>query len=74
MGDHEPVIDPKYCGKWLVYDNKWWRVKQLYQKQILKNRSGDCNFLQVDIVYEIKDSSYELSVMKLMLLMLIPKN
>ena len=28
LGDHELVTDPKYCGKWLVDENKWWRVKQ----------------------------------------------
>ena len=44
LGDHELVTSPKYCGKWLVDENKWWRVKQTYQKQICNNRSGECNF------------------------------
>ena len=30
--DHELVSAPKYCGKWLVDENKWQRVKQTYQK------------------------------------------
>ena len=42
--DHELVTSPKYCGKWLVDENKWWRVNHPYQKQICTNRSGDCNF------------------------------
>ena len=40
--DHELVIAPTYCGKWLVDENKWRRVKHPYQKQICTNRSGDC--------------------------------
>ena len=28
LGDHELVIAPKYCGKWLVDKKKWWRVSQ----------------------------------------------
>ena len=42
LGDHELVIAPKYCGRWLVDENKWWRAKQPYQKQICTERSGDC--------------------------------
>ena len=37
LGEHELVTAPKYCGKWLVDENKWRRVKQLYQKQIFNN-------------------------------------
>ena len=43
LGDHELVTAPKYCGKWLVDDNKWQRVKQTYQKQICNNQSRYCN-------------------------------
>ena len=42
LGYHEIVTAPKYCGKWLIDENKWWRVKQSYQKQICNNQSGDC--------------------------------
>ena len=28
LGDNELVTAPKYCGKWLVDDNKSRRVKQ----------------------------------------------
>ena len=42
LGDHELVTAPKCCGKWLVDENKWRRVKQPYQKQICNNRSSDC--------------------------------
>ena len=41
LGDHELVTAPKYCGKWIVDENKWQRVNQTYQKQICNNRSGD---------------------------------
>ena len=41
LGDHEIVTAPEYCGKWLVDENKWRRVKQPYQKQICNNRIGD---------------------------------
>ena len=74
LGDHEFVIAPKYFGKWLVDENKWCRVKQPYQKQICKNRSGDSNFLQGGIVDALRDSSYVLSVMQLVFLVLIPEN
>ena len=30
LGYHELVIDPKYCVKWLVDDNRWQIVKQPY--------------------------------------------
>ena len=33
LGDHELVAAPTYCGKWLVDENKWRRVKQPNQKQ-----------------------------------------
>ena len=33
---HKLVTAPKYCGKWLVGENKWWRFKQPHQKQICK--------------------------------------
>ena len=39
---HDLVTAPKYCGKWLVDENKWRRVKQTYQKQIRNNWSGYC--------------------------------
>ena len=26
LKDHELVIAPKYCGKWIVDENKWRRV------------------------------------------------
>ena len=42
LGDHELVTAPKYCGKRLVDENKWRRVKQSYQKQVCNNRNGDC--------------------------------
>ena len=42
LGDHKIVTAPKYCGKWFVDENKWWRVKQPYQKQICNNQSGYC--------------------------------
>ena len=41
LGGHELVTAPKYCGKWLVDENKWRRVKQPYQKQICNNQSGN---------------------------------
>ena len=34
LGDHELVTAPKYCGKCLVDENKWQKVKNPYQKQI----------------------------------------
>ena len=37
LGYHELVAAPKYCGKWLVGENKWWRAKQPYQKKICNN-------------------------------------
>ena len=74
MGDHELVTARKYCGKWLVDENKWMGVKQPYQKQICNNQSGDCNILHGDILDTIRDYSYVLSVMELMFLMLIPKS
>ena len=37
LGEHEIVTARKYCGKLLVYDNKWRRVKQTYQKQKCTN-------------------------------------
>ena len=40
--DHDIVTAPKYCGKWLVDENKLRRVKQPYQNQICNNRSVDC--------------------------------
>ena len=42
LREHELVTATKYCGKWLVDENKWRRVKQPYQKQICNNQSGDC--------------------------------
>ena len=42
LGDHEIVTAPKYCGKWLVDENKWRGVKHPYQNQICNNQSGDC--------------------------------
>ena len=30
LGDHELVTDPKYCGKWIIDENKWQRVNQPY--------------------------------------------
>ena len=44
LGDHELVTAQKYCGKCLVDENQWRRVKRPYQKQICNNQSGDCNF------------------------------
>ena len=41
LGYHELMTAPKYCGKWLVHENKWWRVKQPYQKKIFNKRSSD---------------------------------
>ena len=41
LGDHEIVITPKYCEKWLVDKNKWRGVKQPYQIQICNNQSSD---------------------------------
>ena len=38
---HELVTAPKYCGEWLVDENKWHRVKHPYHKQICTNRSRD---------------------------------
>ena len=74
LGDHDFLTDPKNCGKWLVDENKWRRVKQTYQKQICNNQSGDFTFLQGVIVDTLRDYSYVLSVMQLMFLMLIPNN
>ena len=42
LGDRELVTAPKYCLKWLVDENKWWRVNQPYHNQIFNNQSGDC--------------------------------
>ena len=44
LGDHELVTYPKYCGKWLVDENKLWRVNHPYQNQICNNQSSDCKF------------------------------
>ena len=30
LGYHELFTAPKYCRKWFVDENKWWRVKQPY--------------------------------------------
>ena len=73
LGDHELVTAPKYCEKWIVDRHRWWRVKQTYQKQLCNNRNGDCKVFQGGIVETLRDSSYVLSVMQLMFLMLIPK-
>ena len=32
LGDLKLVTAQTYCGKWLVDENKWRRVKQPYQK------------------------------------------
>ena len=40
--DHYFLTAPKYCGKWLVDENNWRRVKQTYQKQVLNNQIRDC--------------------------------
>ena len=45
LGDHELVTAPKYCGKLLVDENKWQRVKQPYQKQKCNNRGGNCKII-----------------------------
>ena len=74
LGDHTLMTAPKYCGKWLVDENKRRRVKHPYHKQIRNKRSGDCNFLQGGISYAIRYSSYTLSVLKLMFLMMIHNN
>ena len=74
LGYHEIVTAPTYCGKWLVDENKWRRVKHPYQKQICTNRSGDSKKITRGIAYALRDSSYVLSVTQLMLFMPIPKN
>ena len=51
LGDHELVIAPKYCEKWLVDENKWPRVKQLYKKHICNNRSGNCKKHYKEVLY-----------------------
>ena len=45
-GDHELVTAPKHGRKWLTEENKWWRVKQTYQKQCCTDPSGDCKNLR----------------------------
>ena len=34
---HDILRLPKYHGKWLAEENKWWRVKQIYQKHCCTN-------------------------------------
>ena len=42
MGDYEIVTAPKYGVKWIVDENKCWRVNQPYKNQICKIISDDC--------------------------------
>ena len=74
LGDHDLVTDPKYCGNFLLMRINGIGSSIPIRSRYAKTEAVIAEILQGGIAYVIRDSSYVLSVMQLMLLMLVSKN
>ena len=74
LGDHELVTAPKYFRNGLLIRINGGESSRPTRSRYATTKAAIEIFLQGVIAYTIRDSSYVLSVMQLMFLMLTPKN